>query len=269
MTSLRKSFQAILEKIGTAPSRVVARVPFDPDEVWPKASRIPAGAARPPRDLRVKGSIRPAGSNKSAEFPFANSFLGKRHGQALLVVTQTMQKGAHIATGSLVQVEIEPDIERPPVPVPAELAKLLKQDRSVLKWYSQVAWSIQRYVAQVIQEPKTAETRQRRAEDWAERLVNIMEGEQEPPPVLKVEFRKHPQAQEGWEALTPNQRRIHLMTIFGSKSPEARAVRVEAALASALHAARRKSRKNDGPAADPRPARQRSNRLDESNRPDL
>jgi uncharacterized protein YdeI (YjbR/CyaY-like superfamily) len=255
---MRKTFQAVLEKVGTAPSRVVVPVPFDPDVVWPKATRIPPGAARAPRDLRVKGTIRSAGSKDGAAFPFANSFLGKRHGQALLVVTQTMQKGAHIAPGTLAEVAIEPDMDRPPIPVPPELAKLLKQDRSVLKWYGQVAHSIQRYIAQMIQEPKTAETRQRRAEDWAERLVSIMEGEQEPPPVLKVEFRRYPEAREGWEALTPNQRRIHLMTIFGSKSPEARAVRVEAAIAGALHAARRKARKKDGSADLPRSSRSRS-----------
>jgi uncharacterized protein YdeI (YjbR/CyaY-like superfamily) len=71
-----------------------------------------------------------------------------------------------------------------------------------------------------------------------------MESELEIPPILKVAFRPHPQAQAGWESLTANSRRIYLFTIFNARSPEARAKRVEDALANSLRAAnRRKSPK--------------------------
>jgi uncharacterized protein YdeI (YjbR/CyaY-like superfamily) len=225
--------------MGTVPFRVVVRLPFNPNEVW--AQRYPAQAGlRGTTGLRVKGTIRSA--NKAAKtdagFPFSGSLLGKRNRDYLLVVTQKMQKGARVAPGSLAEFELEPDLDERPAPT--ELTKVLRSDRSVLKWFDQLNFSMKKYIAETICEPKSAAARQRRAEQWAERMMLTMEGEQEIPPILKVAFRRHPQAQAGWESLTLNQRRIHLLGLFSCQSPEAREKRVESAVEEAVRAGVRK-----------------------------
>jgi hypothetical protein len=93
----------------------------------------------------------------------------------------------------------------------------------------------------MICEPKSAEARERRAEQWAERLMLAMEGELETPPILRAAFRGQPQAEAGWKLISLNQRRIYLLTIFSSSSPEARARRVQDAVAHALRTAKRKA----------------------------
>ena len=243
---MRKTFKAVLEKMGTVPNRTVLRIPFDPYEVWPQPQSAPAGKGglRPPRrDLRVKGTIRAGGrSAKIAEpFAFSNSFLGKRVGDYLLVVTQQMQRGARVAPGSTVEVVIEPDLEKLDFAVPPELVKVLRQDREVLKWFGKLPYSVRRWIAGMIREPKSAEVRERRASLWAEQLMLTMEGELETPPILNAAFRRQPQAEAGWSLMTLNQRRIYLLTIFNSRSPEARDKRVQDAVAHAMRAVKRKA----------------------------
>lgn len=231
---MQKRFQSVLEKIGRGPTRVIARVPFDPMEAWP--GEFAAG-----RLLRVKGTMRAAGKKamnaEGAAFRYA--MLAKLHGEFLLVVTQKMQNAARVAVGVLTEFALEPDPKPETTEMPEELRKLLRQDRSFMKWYGQLAESLRRYVAGTIMDAKAAETRERRAEQWAEQLMLMMEGEHEPPPVLKAAFREHPRAEAGWNRLTLNQRRVNLMTIFGARSPEARAKRVEFSIEQALRAAER------------------------------
>jgi uncharacterized protein YdeI (YjbR/CyaY-like superfamily) len=243
---MRKTFEAVLEKMGTVPNRTVVRIPFDPHAVWPQPqpAQDSKGGARPSRgDLRVKGTIRAAGKSTLARepFPFSNTFLGKRLGSYLMVVTLQMQRGAHVAPGSTVQVEIEPDMEKLNLVVPPELLNQLRQDRAVLKWFDKLPYAVRRWIAGMVRESKSAEVRQRRAERWAEQLMLTMEGELETPPILKAAFRAQPQAEAGWEAMTLYQRRLYLLTIFNSRSPEARARRVQDAVAHALRAAKRKA----------------------------
>jgi uncharacterized protein YdeI (YjbR/CyaY-like superfamily) len=226
---MQKSFQGVLETMGTVPFRVVVRLPFDPSKVWPECS--PARSR-----LRVKGTIRSAGKGaKTAEgFAFSGLLIGKRKGDHLLVVTQKIQKSAGVAPGGLAAIVLEPDLDE--VSAPAELTKLLKSDRSVLKWFDRLNYSTKKYLADMIREPKSAQTRQRRAEQWAERIMLTMEGEQEIPPILRVAFGRYPQAQPGWDALTVNQRRIHLLSLFSSQSPEARAKQVVRIVEDAMRA---------------------------------
>ena len=67
-----------------------------------------------------------------------------------------------------------------------------------------------------------------------------IEGEQEPPPILQLAFRRTPKAKAGWEAMTPVQRRGHLMGIFYYKSPEAREKRAQKAIEEALQIAEKR-----------------------------
>jgi hypothetical protein len=73
----------------------------------------------------------------------------------------------------------------------------------------------------------------------AERLLLAMEGEQEPPPVLRAAFLRQPRALEGWNKLTPTQRRNHLLGIFYYDNVEARERRAAKAVEDALRAAAR------------------------------
>jgi uncharacterized protein YdeI (YjbR/CyaY-like superfamily) len=75
----------------------------------------------------------------------------------------------------------------------------------------------------------------------AERMMLAMEGEQTLPPILQVAFRRAPRAQAGWEAMTPVQRRGHLLGIFYYQSPEARERRAQKAVEEALRAAEGRS----------------------------
>ena len=98
---------------------------------------------------------------------------------------------------------------------------------------------MRRYIGEWIGEPKSAETRLKRAEKMAERLYLAMEGEAEPPPVLRAAFERQPLARQGWFALTAAQRRGHLLGIFYYENPEARARRAAQAVEDALRAARK------------------------------
>ena len=250
---MRKTFQCVLEKSETVPHWLAAHVPFDPYAAWPQPISAPdgnAGARRSRNDMRVKGTIRAAGktAKRGDPIPFLNSFLVKKQGEYLMVVTKKMQNAMRLGTDRRVEIEMEPDLEKLNLVLPPELVNLLRHDREVLRWFGKLAYSVRRWIAGTIREPKSAEARQRRAEQWAERLMLTMEGELEAPPILKAAFGRQPQAETGWELLTLNQRRVYLLTIFSSKSPEARAKRVEAAVAHSLRAARRKGRgSNDGP----------------------
>ena len=198
------------------------RIPFDPAEAWPVR-----------QGLRVRGAIN--------GFPFRTTLFGSRAAGHLLLVNRTMQKAARVAPGSMADIVIEPDLEDRSTTPPPELAKLLKQDRSVKKWYEQLNYSMRKYIADAIAKPKSLEARERQAELWVERMMLAMDGEDEPPPILQAAFRRQPQARIGWDAMTPIQRRTHLLAIFLNQSPQARAKRAEKAVSDAIRISQRKS----------------------------
>jgi hypothetical protein len=76
-----------------------------------------------------------------------------------------------------------------------------------------------------------------------ERLMHALEGEHDPPPILRSLFLRHPGSSDAWFALTPNQRRNHLLGIFYYETAEARERRAAKAIQAALQAAQRKSRR--------------------------
>jgi uncharacterized protein YdeI (YjbR/CyaY-like superfamily) len=71
----------------------------------------------------------------------------------------------------------------------------------------------------------------------AERLLLTLEGEIELPPILHAAFLREPQARKGWGAMTPAQRRRHLLGIYGYQSVEARERRAAKAVEEALRVA--------------------------------
>ncbi|HUV70124.1 MAG TPA: YdeI/OmpD-associated family protein [Terracidiphilus sp.] len=217
--SAAKSFTAVLEPLRNGLGWVIARIPFDIEKAWPERNR-----------MRVRGEIE--------GFPFRTSlFAETRGGRHFLLVNKKMQAGAKARVGAKVCVRLEPDLEERPTLIPPELDKALKGDRKLRKWFDAMSPSMRREIGKWVGDAKGADTRLKRAEKMAERLMQAMEGEEEPPPVLRAAFQRQPRAQEGWNALTPTQRRNHLMGIFYYETVEARERRAGKAIDDALRAA--------------------------------
>jgi uncharacterized protein YdeI (YjbR/CyaY-like superfamily) len=79
-----------------------------------------------------------------------------------------------------------------------------------------------------------------RAELMVERMMQAMEGERMLPPILEAAFLRQPKAREGWRAMTPVQRRGHLLGIFYYQSPESRQKRAQKAVEEAVRIAGKK-----------------------------
>ena len=166
-------------------------------------------------------------------------FPDSKHGGHFVLVNKKMQKAAGAGVGAMVDFTIAPDLEQREPTIPPELAKLLKTQKRLAKWYQGLSEPTRWEIAKWIDGVKSAEARQRRTEQIAERLMLTMEGEKELPPVLEVAFRRMPAAREGWEAMTKAQRRSNLMAVFYYQSPEAREKRVRKVVEDCLRAANR------------------------------
>lgn len=218
-----RTFTALLERDGTALNWIVARIPFDVAKAWPER-----------RGRRVRGSI--------AGFAFRTSLFPDPRGAGhLIVVNKKMQAAAQAGPGARVRITLEPDLEEREALLPSELAGELAGDRRLKKWFEQLSPATRYEIAKYAGEPKTAETRRKRAQKLAERLFLAMEGEADPPPVLRALFQRQPQARAAWEGLTLHQRRHHLFGIFYYETPEARERRAAKAVEEALRAAHKRA----------------------------
>lgn len=216
-----KSFDAVLEPDGTRLRWVIARIPFDIAKAWPVR-----------RGVRVRGEIE--------GFGFRTSLFGDPRGQGhILLVNKKMQAGAKARVGARVRISLEPDLEERPTPMPPELARALKGDRRLQPWFDRLSPSMRREIGKWVDEPKSAESRQKRADKMAERLLQALEGETELPPVLRAALQREPLARKGWEAMTPVQRRNHLLGIFYYETADARERRADKAVEEALRVAQK------------------------------
>ena len=216
-----KSFKAPLER---APGRlgwVIARVPFDVAKTW--------GTRRP----KVKGEIN--------GFAFRTTLFPARSGDHFLLVNKRMQAGSATVPGSVAQFRLEPDTEKREVSLPAELKRAMAGDRALMRWYDTLNYSTRKYIVDWVTDVKSSEARARRAEQLAERLLSTMEAEQELPPLLHREFARVPHALEGWQQMSPTQRRGQLLAIFYYRDPESRARRVAKVAEAAAEYAEQKA----------------------------
>jgi uncharacterized protein YdeI (YjbR/CyaY-like superfamily) len=218
-----KTFRALLEPTREGLHWVIARVPFDPAQAWPVR-----------HGRRVRGEIN-GHAFRTSLFPEAG---GKKH---ILLVNKQMQAGARAKAGDTVRIRLEPDLEAREAQVPAELAKALKAGPGLRRYFDGLSPSMRRDIGRWAGEPKSAETRTKRAEQMAERIYLAMDGEKEPPPILRVAFQRQPAARLGWEAMTPVRRRNHLFAIFYYQTAEGRERRLRTALEDALKVARRRN----------------------------
>jgi uncharacterized protein YdeI (YjbR/CyaY-like superfamily) len=228
-TPAAKRFEARLERMRSRLNWVIIHVPFDAAQVWGLRGQI-----------KVKGEIN--------GFAFRTSLFPTREGRHILLVNKGMQKGARAAEGSVAGFQIELDREERTVEIPDELKRILSQGlpseaRSLRRWYDKLNHSTRNDIAKWITEPKSGEARVRRAEQIAERLLNVMEAEGELPPVLQVAFARHPRAREGWDGMSAARRRGHLFGIFYYRTPDAQGRRIDKMLDDASALAETMSRK--------------------------
>jgi len=223
-TPAAKRFEARLERMRSRLNWVIIHVPFDAAKVWGLRGQI-----------KVKGEVN--------GFAFRTSLFPTKEGRHILLVNERMQKGARAAEGSVARFQIELDREERMVEIPDELKRILGEARALRRWYDGLNHSTRNDIAKWITEPKSGEARMRRAEQIAERLLNVMEAEREAPPVLQVAFARHPQAREGWDRMSASRRRGHLFGIFYYRTPDAQARRIDKMLDDATVLAEKISRK--------------------------
>lgn len=173
-TTAAKKFTATLEPDGTQLRWIIARVPFDIAKAWPHLNR-----------RRVRGDIE--------GFEFRTSLFPNPHGTGhILLVNKKMQAAAKARPGSKVRITLQPDLKERPTFIPPELAAELKSDRKLRSFFDALSPSMRREIGKWADEPKSPETRRKRAEKLAERLFLAMEGEKAPPPILRVAFSVSP-----------------------------------------------------------------------------
>ena len=206
-----KTFNAVLERSGDRLNWTIIRIPFDAAKLWGKRGQ-----------LRVKGEIN--------GFPFRSALFPTGQGSHVLMVNKKMQAGGKVVPGSKAKFRLEPDTESREFKPSQELQRIFRQSKQVQKYFDSLSYSMRRYIAAWIEEGKHAETRRRRAEQMAERLLATMEAERELPPVLQVALQHNPKARTGWDLMPPGHRRSHLLSIFYYRDPESRARRIAKAV---------------------------------------
>ena len=217
-------FRATLERMPGNLGWVIVRVPFKVEKVWGARGMF-----------RVKGEIN--------AFPFRKSLFPTKRGEHFLLVNNAMQKGAGVRPGMPADFRIEPDTRKHVVPVPPELKKYLAQDAMLRRWFEKLNNSTRNWIGSLVAAPKSAASRQRRAEQIAEWLLATMDAERELPPALQRAFAMNPRALEGWHLMSPTQRRGNLLAISYYRGPGARERRIEKVMADAAAIAERKARR--------------------------
>ena len=214
-----KTFSAPLQRTGDRLNWVVIRVPFDAAKFWGKRGQI-----------RVKGEISAVGQGRRPGFAFRTSLFPDGKGNHFMMVNKQMQKGAGVRPGMTAHFRMEPDTEERVVAPPAELLRVLRESKRLLKFYESFNYSTRRDIAGRIAEGKQQDTRVRRAEQFAVRLMETMEAERELPPILKVALVQNAKARAGWKRMPAGRRRGELLGIFYYRDPESRARRVAKAV---------------------------------------
>ena len=207
-----KSFSATLIRSGNQLHWVVIQIPFDVVKIWGVRGQ-----------LRVKGDIN--------GFPFRTSLFPSGDGRHFMIVNKRMQSSGKVRPGMEAQFKLEPDTEQRPVPVVPELDRVLRQSKPLQRFYQSLSLSTRNEIARHISAAKQEETRRRRSEQLAVRLMETMEAEMELPPVIRQVMAREPLAAKGWERMSRSHRRMHLLGIFYYRNWDSRMRRIEKAVA--------------------------------------
>lgn len=218
-----KTFKATLVREGKPLQWTIVRVPFDVEKVWGSKGMV-----------KVVVEVN--------DFSYRTSLFPSKNGPHALMVNKKMQKTAGIAAGDTAKFTLRLDTEERTVTVPRELARMFKEERALKRYFESLNYSTQHDIEMWIMEPKSAEARERRAEQIAVRLLETMEAERELPPLIKLAFSRNPGAADGWKKMTEVQRRGQLMAVFYYRTPESRARRLEKVMQMAEGYAEKKVR---------------------------
>jgi len=220
--AIPKTFRAPLERIQSRLGWTIIRIPFDVGKIWGTRGQ-----------LRVEGEIN--------GFAFRTSLFPARGGGHILLVNKAMQKGGYVHRGMSAKFLLQPDLEKRVAVVPPELKRFFNEDAYLRRWFEKLNHSTRSEIGKWILQPKSSAARARRGEQMAERLLAVMEAEQELPPALAIEFAREPRALAGWRQMSPSHRRGQLFAIFYYRSPEARTRRIEKVLQAAIALAEKRS----------------------------
>src|SRR6185437_763663 len=204
----------------TSPRWVIARVPIDLRKAWPMW-----------KSRRVFGEIN--------GFPFKTALIPASKGQGL-IVNKKMLAGARARAGERALIKLSPDLGEVVIDLPPDFAKILKSNRDLRKFFDAISPSLRKGFTNFIADAKSADTHRKRSESMAESLMLAMEGEVEPPPILRAAFQRQPESRRGWDLMTSTQRRNHLLGIFYAQTVEGRERRAAKAIESCLAVARRR-----------------------------
>jgi uncharacterized protein YdeI (YjbR/CyaY-like superfamily) len=223
---IARSFSAPLEYLRSGLGWVVAYLPFDAASVW-------GSRGRP----KVKGEIN--------GFAFRTSLFPTRSGKHFLLINKRMQKGGRAVVGTKASFRLELDTEERTVTIPTELKRVLAGDRSVLRWFDKLNYSIRKWIVDWITDVKSADARVRRSEQIAEQLMSTMEAEHELPPMIQLAFARTLRAREGWDLMSTSRRRGNLLAIFYYRTPDSRARRLAKVVEEAAALAEKKAGKKN------------------------
>jgi uncharacterized protein YdeI (YjbR/CyaY-like superfamily) len=223
-----KAFKAALEPIPSRLGWIFIRIPFDVSKVWGTRGNV-----------RVKGEIN--------GFAFRASVFPTTKGYHCMLIKKSMQTGANAFLGDTAHFRLVPDTTKHVTTVPPELQRILTEDRSFRRWFDKLTSSMRKWICYWIVNVKSPEARVRRAEQVAEVLMATMEAELDLPPILKLAFARDPRAYQGWQSMTPLQRRGWLLSIFNCRTPDSRERRIAKMLEDALARAEGKPRTKASP----------------------
>lgn len=215
-----KQFRATLERMtSNRLGWTIIYLPFDVAKVWGTRGQV-----------KVRGEVN--------GFPFRTSTFPTKRGQHFMMVNKQMQNGAKTAPGMSANFRMEPDLEVRVVAEPKELLRALEEDKKLERWYrSKLNYSARHEIAKWVSDGKQAATRQRRAEQMAERLYATKEAEIELPPIIRRAIDANPRAFAGWKKMTPAMRRGELLGIFYYRNPESQQRRLQKAIERMLEKA--------------------------------
>src|SRR5258708_26582752 len=211
---ISKSFKATLERIPSKLNWVIIRIPFDVTKVWGTRAKV-----------RVKGEIN--------GFPLRAWVFPTSKGYQCMLIKKSLQSGGNASVGDTAHFRLVPDTAKPVATIPPELQRILNEDRSIPHWFDQLSFSMRKWFCHEICKVKNPASRLRRAERAAELLLSTMEAELDLPPILKLAFARDPRAYQGWQSMTPIQRRNWLLSIFYCRTPESRDRRISKMLEDA------------------------------------
>jgi uncharacterized protein YdeI (YjbR/CyaY-like superfamily) len=229
-----KTFKARLKKLGSSPGNNsgelgwrIVDVPFDVKKAFGKGGTVP-----------VHGTVN--------GLPFRTSLFPRKEGRHFLLVNKKMRDGAGVKElGDTIEVSVELDTKKRTVEIPSILKKELEDEPELLAYLKSFSYSMRKYFADHVMQPKGADVRKRRAQDLAATLLEMKDGETTPPPILEAEFAHNPKARLGWQKMPPSHRRSHLWGIAYYKTPEARQKRVEKAIAMMVEYAGKQTKIKD------------------------